>query len=305
MRRTAITLALTFMALPAFGTVPTDVPVRVDPKFQEDRPAVSSTHLAWDASKGERSDAVDVYVQPHGGTPTRVNPKNSDAFMGGLDGTRLVYEQHLRGGDGDIKLIDLASGAEVPLPAGVNTPREEWSPSIDGDLLSFMRARFGRSGIRMWAMLFRLSTGESWQLDTAKHPEFTLLGPGHVNGNFVTWFRCGRTEDAPCYVKRYDASTGATVTVPNPDSLFHGFGAPASDGSVYFSQSGFACGRNAVIMKWDGVSPTPTQIFALAPKNDAISLFVNEGTTPREIHYVKLHCSRRQPTTGDLYKIIE
>jgi hypothetical protein len=74
---------------------------------------------------------------------------------------------------------------------------------------------------------------------------------------------------------------------------------------VYFSQSGFACGRNAVIMKWDGVSPTATQVFALAPKNDAISLFVNEGTTPREIHYVKLQCSRRQPTTGDLYKIIE
>jgi hypothetical protein len=107
-------------------------------------------------------------------------------------------------------------------------------------------------------------------------------------------------------VKRYDVATGATVQVPNPDSLFNAYGAPASDGSVYFVQSGFACGRNVQIMKWDGVSPTATPVFTLAPKTDAISLFVNEGTTPREIHYVKLSCgTRRKPTTGDLYKIVE
>jgi hypothetical protein len=307
MRRTAaITLGLSFLALPAFGGVATDVPVRVDPNVQEDRPAASSTHLAWDQSKGERTDLVDVFVQPHGGVPTQVNPKNSDAFMGGLDGTRLVYEVHIRGGDGEIRLVDLATGAELPLPAGVNTSQEEWSPSIDGDYLSFMRAKFGRRGNRISTWLFRLSTGESWRLDTAKHREFFLLGPGHVNGNFVTWFRCGGKQDAPCYVKRYDAATGTTVTVPNPDSLFQAYGAPASDGSVYFIQSGFACGRNTVIMKWDGISPTATPLFAMAPKTDAISLFVDEGTPTREIHYVKLKCGgRRAPTTGDLYKIVE
>ena len=86
---TAVLVALT--ALPAWATAATDVPVRVDPNFQEDRPSVSSSHMAWDASRSERTDRVDVYVQPTGGQPTRINGKNTDAFMGALDGSRLAY----------------------------------------------------------------------------------------------------------------------------------------------------------------------------------------------------------------------
>ena len=307
MKKALMTLVLLALALPAFAATATDVPVRVDPAFQEDRPAISSSHYAWDASKGERTDRVSVYVQPTGGQPTKVNAPKSDAFMGSLDGTRLAFEEHApRGTDGDIRLIDLSTGADVPLPAGVNTPKEEWTPSIDGDYIQFLRVRFGRKAVRTAVWLVRLSTGETRQLATSKHREFPLLGPGHINGNFATWFRCGGKPESPCNAFRYDVTTGTTTQIPNPNGVFQGFPAPASDGDVYFSQSGFACGRNAFLMKWESSTGAVTTVFDYPPKVDSISNFVYEpgGSAPREIHYVKLSCSKER-TTGDLYKIVE
>ena len=215
LRTLLLPIVCLIVAAPA-GAAPTETPVRVTSGVEEFRPSVTSSYMAWDQNRPP-ANQVNVIAQATGGQPIKVNKPGTSAFMGALDGSRLVFEQHPKGRDSDLVLVDLATGVRIPLPTGVNTPKEEFEPSMDGDWVAFVRAKFGTI-VRASLWLVRLSTGELRKLDSVEHDELPLIAAGHVNGNFVTWFRCvGRGfPPAPCDVFRYDIITGTTVQVPNP-----------------------------------------------------------------------------------------
>ena len=72
-----------------------------------------------------------------------MNPKNTQAYGGGIDGTRLLY-QLIRGrfaDRSDLRLFDLQARRLAKLPAGINTQNWECCGTISGDWILFSRGR--------------------------------------------------------------------------------------------------------------------------------------------------------------------
>ena len=299
-RTLAISAAVVALAVPAgAASVPTETPVKQSSDITEFQVALSSSYYVWDqAPLG--SDRVQIYAQAtSGGEPFRVNQGKTFGFMGGIDGSRLVFEEASREGS-DLVMVDLATGTRTPLPPGVNTPKEEFEPVFEGDYVGFVRVKFGRRvKASMW--LLQLSTGQLRQIDTRNHREFLLMFPGQLNGNFMTWMKCGGKPGAPCNSWRYDIAAGTKVQVPNPGGLLNYAPGVAADGTVYYGQSGFKCGQNAFMMKWTG-SGDPTVVFDFPAKVDFNGTFVYDTVSPLEIHYGRAQCDQG---TGDLYKLVE
>ena len=134
--------------------------------------------------------------------------------MGGIDYPLVAY-QRFQNGRGDIELYDLSTGTHPPVPAGVNTRKYEWHPSISGDWLLFGRADRRLTSI----VLHNMTTGEERVLDRGKVRRL-YLQPDRVNGNWATYTRCRRTI---CNVVRYDIATKTKTTLPR-----RGLGSPAS-----------------------------------------------------------------------------
>ena len=55
-------------------------------------------------------------------------------------GLVAAYEQYVQGKGFEIKLVNATTGQQLPVPAGVNTPADEFHPAIDGTRLVFTRA---------------------------------------------------------------------------------------------------------------------------------------------------------------------
>ena len=142
--------------------------------------------LAWGQSRPGHPKAYDAWVRVGTGPAVKLNA-GGKAWMGGIDYPLVAY-QRFQNGRGDIELYDLSTGTHPPVPAGVNTRKYEWHPSISGDWLLFGRADRRLTSI----VLHNMTTGEERVLDRGKVRRL-YLQPDRVNGNWATYTRCRRT----------------------------------------------------------------------------------------------------------------
>ena len=93
--------------------------------------------MAYDQSRPGHPTRFDVYVKPAGLARYKVN-KRGQAQAGGIDGTTLIY-QSIRNGQSNLRLFDLVSHVRST-PAGVDTKKWEYRPTISGGWILFGRA---------------------------------------------------------------------------------------------------------------------------------------------------------------------
>jgi hypothetical protein len=212
--------------------------------------------IVWSQGVGDTSDA---YLRVGTGEPVQLDPPDTGVSFVATDGTTIALSEVGADGSLDLALIDVATLTPLPVPDGINTPRHEDWPSIDGDRLFFVRtpAR-GDSAApgRVRGILFDLQTGEKRVLANLPARDSQLF-VGQLEGDFAAWSTC-YTDFATftvndCQVFRYQISTGETVQVPNPHKLQF---APlvTDDGTVYFSRnranSAWRCGEAVKVMRY-------------------------------------------------------
>lgn len=247
--RTALFLACVIVsvagATPAVAGTPEVV---VSTEKWEFGPAASSTYLAWTVARISGSGFhSNVYAQAIGSDqPFRVNPDGTEALTGGIDGSTLAYER-----EGDIFLFDLSTQTELDTPDGVNRPNTaEYSPSISGDHLLFVRIQRQRNSV----VLFDLSAGTSQVLHSKPNTDrrYYILYAGQVNGNYAVWGRDTRSVQDDSLVSanvwRHDIASDSTTKLPNPAGTLQYASSVSADGTAYFGRSGFGCGLETLLI---------------------------------------------------------
>ncbi len=210
-------------------------------KVGEYQPVRGDTYLAWQQNTRQHPSHYDVFARPMaGGAKFKVNARKTQGANGGIDGTRLVYQQ-FNGKRSDLKFFDLGTRTRTPPPAGVNTDQWEYWPSLSGDWLLFARL-YGNDTRRIF--LFDLSTRDSRRLDTVRGAGSDLI-PGQVSGDWAVWSKCRKDE---CDVIRYHIPDGTRETIPNNGNRQH---APSvdADGTVFFARANGRCGGSVKLIR--------------------------------------------------------
>jgi hypothetical protein len=278
----AVILASTMPAAAVTRRALTPHPPVIATRAIELFPAADDTYVAWTANTNRRPNRFNVYFSQSGGPKQRVNPPGTQADTGGIDGTELIYSEFTPDGS-DLVLYDLVGGAPIPLPDGVNTGRVELGPSNSGNFLLFERDRFGRRNTHQSIVLFNTMTPAATILAESDRK---FLIAGQVNGDWVANYVCGNRS---CNVFRYQISIDTTEKVPNPDNKPQYSASVTDAGVVFFVRSGFACGRNARYMSWDGGSP-PALSHALRDGRDSLDSFVDD--TASSLYFDRINCGR-------------
>jgi Divergent InlB B-repeat domain len=257
----------------------------------EFQPARGASHLAWEQNSKGQPRHFDVFVRTDDGTTTRINRGRSNAAMGGIDRDRLVF-QSFRKKRSNLVFYDLATGGYTRPPKRVNSRHWEYWPSLSHPWLFF--GRLFRNGSRQ-LLLYHLDSGEARVLAKTKGKE-AFVGPGQVNGTYVTWSTCRRR----CNVFRYDIATDRRERLENPGAHQR---APSvtPGGTVYFSRGGKRCGSSVRLVK--APIDRPQEVLVTLPEViDVRDTYVHtepDGAT--EVFYERSGCGRA--TASDIFKI--
>jgi hypothetical protein len=293
-RMPAYTLMVAMVAAALVAeVVPAAAAVRVKPliatKRNEQEPAGEPGTLAWSRNSRAHPSHYDVVVKVGGASPVRMNSRGTTAFMGGLDGSTAVFQQ-VRAGQSDIKLYDIPSGHRSDPPGNVNTGHWEYWPSLSGNFILFAR-QFPTTHKRS-VYLFDRATSDLSVLASVRGRR-TFLGPGQVNGDYATWYKC-----APrCQVYRYRISTGKKVRVPNPGRYQY---APSveANGTVFFGRSGQGCGTHVKLMRYPRGGPARA-VVKLADGIDFLDTYAFRAGSKRKVLFDRSNCNK---ATSDIYQ---
>jgi hypothetical protein len=302
MRTRAVVVACAFAtivasATPASAGAPEAV---VATERWEFEPAASSTFEAWTEGRiGRGGFHSNVYARAIGGERFKVSPAGTGvAFTGGIDGSTLAYDR-----DGDIALFDLGTRTELDVPNGVNTERgAEFSPSISGSHLLFVRSRGNRSSV----VLFDMPAGTSTVLYSKANTDrrFFNVFVGQVNGNYAVWHqdtfsaRDDALLDADVYF--HDIAGKATARLANPQGTVQYGPSVSADGTVYFGRSGFGCGLDVQLVR-QTLAGTESILYEFPNGRDfASSYALDDGTG--EVYFDRGRC-REDPPNQDILKV--
>jgi len=242
---------------------------------REDQPAASSGYLAWQKNTPAHPKHYDAYAKPLGGVSFKVNPRGTSGALGGIDGTKLVYQQS-KSGNSDVRFFDLVA-LKRSTPPGVNTKQWEYRPSNSGNQLLF--GRYYPSTGKRKVILFDTSTARARVLATTTSKK-TMLQPGQVSGDYVVW---AKKTPTTCNVYLYTISSKTTTKIPNPLAECQFGPSVSSTGTVYFGRSGFACGNSFQLMKYPLGGPTASSLlpFKLTGKffSNTYAVSNDNGTT--------------------------
>jgi len=293
----SIALAGFLVATASAATTP--APVKTSTR-NEATPAAGGAYFSWAKSRRGRLHTYDVWAQQEGQAPFKVNAPGTSGWSGGIDGSRLVYQQ-VRRGRSDIRFFDLTTRRRSNAPAGVNSKRWEWRPTISGDWLLYGRGVvFGAS--TQSVVLRNLVTGEQRVLDSLRSRS-GMIQAGQVSGNYAAWMKCN---PAPtCNVYRYDIVTATTTQIPTTGQVLY---APSVTpaGTTYYGRSDPQCGEKAELVKTtlDGAtivlySLPSGQDFSVTHAAELVTLPPSPFTTTR-IYYDRAICSSGRT---DIYRI--
>jgi hypothetical protein len=297
--RTAALVAVFGLVLPILTAVRASAAPEVllgRNRFGEYQAVRGEDFLAWQQNTRKHPGHYDVFARPiSGGDTFRVNAAGTKGANGGIDGDLLVYQQFDRG-KSDLKFFDLRSKDRTSPPAGVNTRRWEYWPSMSGQWLLF--GRLARDGSRD-IILYDLSTGDATKLDEVRGGDTSLV-PGQVNGDYAVWHRC--TRGTKCNVILYSISDGVETKIPNPGAFQY---APSvsPDGTVTFARSASGCGNRVRLIR----SPLngPTSVLWQIPSGaDVGTTRVFVGTQGNAtLYFDNFACG--QPAASDVWQILE
>jgi hypothetical protein len=275
--------AVTALALAAS----TPIAVKTTPR-NEVGPSASADWLSWSRSRERKTSPFDLFAQHAADPAFRVNPKGTQAYGGGIDGTRLLY-QLIRGrfaNLSDLRLFDLQARKLAKLPAGINTKNWECCGTISGDWILFSRGR-AYSTARQLVLLRNLVTGEQRVLDTLRNRN-GLISAGQINGNFAVWGRCNPYPQ--CVVYRYDLSTATATALPTvPDRVPY---SPSVNpyGTVYYLRSIQGCGKSVELVK-QALVGLPEVVAALPQGRDGEVTYAYTAVLvpPAESHTTRVY----------------
>jgi hypothetical protein len=258
----------------------------------EFQPARGPSHFAWEQNTKAQPRHYDVFVQPDGGSPIKVNAGRSNGALGGIDGNLLVYQQFRRN-QSDILFFDLATGQRSNPPAGVNSRHWEYWPSVSGPWLLYAR----RMDDQRRLILFNTGSGELRTLDKTK-PARSFIGPGQVNGDYVVWSSC----KSRCNVYRYHVPTGSMSLIPNPGGYQR---APSvtADGTVYYARGGKRCGAGESLVRSpiEGPETVLVQLPEALGIGDTYAFTQPNGSV--DVFFDRISCGR--PAASDILKVSE
>ena len=220
------------------------VPVKASTR-NEITPAAGGEYIAWAKSRRGHPRLYDVWAQRGTGAAIRVNARGTTGWLGGIDGSRLVYQQVRGGWQADIRIFDLETRRRSQ-PAYVNTSRWEWGPTISGDWLLFARGVVYSSS-RQEIVLRNLATGEVRVLDAVRNKR-AALEPGQVNGTYAVWTRCRSVPHFDCDVFRYDIAAQTKTQMPPTGQVLYGPSVTPS-GTTYYSRGNRGCGAGSELAK--------------------------------------------------------
>jgi hypothetical protein len=265
-------------------------------KRNETAPAAGGEWFAWSKSRANYGSPSDVWTQRLSEPAFKVNPPNTQAFTGGIDGSRLVYQVLFRSGAGgsDLRLFDLQTRRHLPLPAGLNTTRWECCPTISGNWLLFGRGVAYSRNLQL-IVLRNVVTGEERVLDRLVNRNGQLAA-GQISGNFAVWGKCN--PHPRCQVVRYDVATRTTtaLAVP-PGKVVYGPSVTAL-GTTYYGRSNVGCGKAVELVK-EPLLGAPEVLVKLPAGEDldVTSAIVQIGqpadVTISRIYYDRIVCKRR------------
>lgn len=239
-----LTVGLVVTAIASGALTPT--PVKKTTR-NEASPAASEDWFVWSKSRQNETSPLDLFAEHAGERAFRVNPRNTQAYAGGIDGTTLIY-QLIRGAlaeRSDLRLFDLATKKQQPIPGGINTKSWECCATISGGWILFSRGR-AYSSNRQLILLRNLVTGEQRVLDTLRNRN-GVLSAGQINGSFAVWARCNPYPT--CQVFRYDLAAASATALPVAPGKIPYSPSVNQYGTAYYLQSKKGCGKSVELVK--------------------------------------------------------
>lgn len=252
--RIGVALALASLTLGAFPSSAAEVrsgndtPVRAS-RVSEIQGVSDGGYFAWTRNSRRYPGRFNVFLKTPSGRVVKVNARGTEAFLGGISGGTLAYQQN-KGRGSDIRLFDLKTLRHKRTPRGVNTRKgNEYLPSISGRHLLFGR-RLRHNG---WARLILFDLRDRTQRVLAK-PGRGYLQPGQVNGSYVTWL-------SPPYGRRHALYWYNTSTREKGYVFDRQAWAPSvsSSGTIYYETTGRGCGIRPKLRRrriFDGATRT-------------------------------------------------
>jgi Tol biopolymer transport system component len=229
-----------------------------------------------------------------------VNGPGTQAFGGGLSGTKLVYQRVYKG-QSDLRLYDFMAHTYSTVPAGWNTAVWEWSPTISASYVLFGRRNFAIH--KQWTILGNLTTGQGIVLGSEGSSGQEI--PGQVNGNYAVFTQC---VSAGCDVYLHDIAAGTTTKITNTlGGSFQYAPSVTSTGTTYLVHSGSACGQSVELVRVPlGGAETP--ITPAANGHDIDSTYVDDSAGPTNVPvlYSRGVCNASGfVVKNDIYKVVD
>jgi hypothetical protein len=293
--------AIIVVALASVGYAAVPEKVLDKPGLNEDSPAASPDYFAWVQNVRSNRHRYNTYVRPSGGGDrVRVNPKGTNSYNVGIDGSLIVYQSRALHDDDNLEFYDAATQARPAMSDGVNTPGWESRPTLSGDWLLFTRTNVNLVNFEdSWTkvILFNLVTEERRVLRSAWNRRAYLVSD-QVNGDWATFEWC-RFSLNPfqywnCNVFRYRISIDKLVKIANPGVQQYA-GGISEDGTIYMVRAGgrnvWHCGKNMRIVRYPVGGP---DVVIARLKQDALTTFVaDEVDGSTTLYSQKQRCTSR------------
>jgi hypothetical protein len=292
---TALGLAALLAPAAAVGMPLAQTPLKTKPPpVNEESPSAAPGAFAWVQNTRLHPHLYNAYAQVGGGARFRVNPAGSQAGLGtGIDGHTLVYTQVHRT-KSDLRLFDLTTRTLRKPPAGVNTKNLEDEPTISGKWLLFHRLERGSSPGQQ--VLLRDLTSGATRVLSSVPGRLGFLEAGQVNGDFAVFTQSKNGTRFNVWL--YDITAKTLTEIPNPLQKLHSSPAVNPFGTVYFEQSGAACGSNATVEEYPIGGPMLPE-GTLKPGIDLFHPFLFENGSLDSYMFAKVHC---HGGATDIYK---
>jgi len=300
-----VVLAAAGLAVTATVAIGSSAPAPVKASSRNEvAPAAGGDWFAWSRSRGKRESPFDVFAQQTGHAAFKVNPKGTQAFTGGIDGTTLVYQllSGRLGARSDLRLYDLTTRRQLPMPAGVNSSKWECCGTIAGGWILYSRGQAYSRDAQL-ILLRNLTTGEQRVLDAIRN-RHGVTSAGQLNGNFAVWRRCN--PHPKCEIFRYDLASASATALPSaPGKVVYGPSVNAN-GTVYYVQSNRGCGKSVQLVK-QPVNGGAQVVLSIPAGRDIDVTYADHVATPppprvqtTRVYYDLLRC---KPRRWDIYRV--